>query len=234
MNYDDFIRKYDKVACYSVNQTKYNTFITGKYVNDNNIEGNVVECGIAAGGNFALLKAGCEYSSNKMFRKYWGFDSFEGIQLGGKHDDGQPGMGPITWDTNVPDDGLLISSGMTSHSKENVISNLKAWNVYDDTLELVEGWIQKSLTHEILEKIGKISILRLDMDMYSPTKFAMEKLYSFVSPGGIIIIDDWGLKGARQACEEYFNDKKIKPKHAQINNLICNIPGTEIPYFIKE
>ena len=123
MNYNQFLQKCNKFMCYSVNETKYNTFLTGKYVNDNKIEGNIVECGIAAGGNFALLKLGCEHSNNKMQRSFWGFDSFVGIQRAGKHDDGQPGYGKefITWDVNAPEEELLISSGMTAHSKENVI-----------------------------------------------------------------------------------------------------------------
>jgi O-methyltransferase len=233
LGYGEFLNRYDRVACYSVSETKYNTFIAGKYVNDYQIEGSIVECGIAAGGNFALLKAGCEYSSNKIQRKYWGFDSFIGIQLGGKHDDGQPGLGPITWNVDVPDDDLLVSSGMTVHSKENVISNLTDWGMYDSQIELVEGWIQKTLTDEVLENIGKIAVLRLDMDMYAPTKFSIEKLYPLISTGGLLIIDDWALKGARQACSEFFNSNGIQPQHAEIEDLIKNIPGTDIPYFVK-
>lgn len=65
------------------------------------------------------------------------------------------------------------------------------------------------MTKEVIDKIEAISILRLDMDIYEPTKFVLEKLYPKMSNGSVLIIDDWALKGARLACEEYFEENGI-------------------------
>jgi len=56
-------------------------------------------------------------------------------------------------------------------------------------------------------------LLHLDLDVYEPTKFILEKLYNKVSKGGIILIDDYGqVPGATKATNNFFKEKKIKLK----------------------
>ena len=228
MKLHELIAKYKNISnyAYSSNETKFNSYEMGVYINKNNIKGSIVECGVAAAANFAFMMLGEKESNTGIKRKYWGFDSFQGIQLAGKNDSDQPGTGKIKHNVNVPEDDLLISSGVTSVSKNQVIQNLQSWNLYDN-VELIEGWIQKSLSNDIVNDIGKISILRLDMDIYAPTKFALEKLYSSVEIGGVIIIDDWALLGAKTACLEFFKENDINVNIKTIEN------STPI-YFIKE
>jgi len=48
------------------------------------------------------------------------------------------------------------------------------------------------------------SLLRLDGDMYESTLVALEHLYPRLSPGGYVIVDDYGaVQGCRQAVEDY-------------------------------
>ena len=50
-----------------------------------------------------------------------------------------------------------------------------------------------------------IAILRLDTDWYESTRHEMEHLYPRLSPGGVLIIDDYGVwRGSRKAVDEYF------------------------------
>lgn len=56
----------------------------------------------------------------------------------------------------------------------------------------------------------QIALLRLDTDWYESTKHELEHLFHRLSPGGVIIIDDYGFwKGARKAVNEYFLDNNI-------------------------
>lgn len=208
--------------CYSTSQTAKNSYDCAQYVCNNNIIGDVVECGVAAAGNFGLMLLGCKDINHT--RKFWGFDSFQGIQLAGKKDTLQAGIGAITHNVNVPEEDLLVSSGITVNSKDSVIANLKSWQLYDN-IELVEGWIQHSL-QSVIDRITSISILRLDMDIYAPTKFALEHLFPKISQGGVVIIDDWELDGARIACQEYFDNIKYVP-------LYMDIPESTPKYFYK-
>lgn len=54
------------------------------------------------------------------------------------------------------------------------------------------------------------------MDMYSPTLFALEKLFPLIQKNGVLIIDDYALHGCRLACEEYFAKINIKLNFIEI------------------
>ena len=55
-----------------------------------------------------------------------------------------------------------------------------------------------------------ISILRLDTDFYDSTLVELNKLYPLLSPGGYIIIDDYGhWEGSRRAVNEYFGEEFV-------------------------
>jgi hypothetical protein len=159
---------------------------------------------------------GVEPTTNRTF---YGFDSFVGIQLAGKKDTVQAGIGEITHDVNVPDADLLVSSGVTVHSKVNLESSLNLWGLNQRCkIELVEGWVQNTITQEVANAIGKIAILRLDMDVYSPTMHTLEMLYDNVSVGGAIIIDDWGLVGVQRAVQEFWTMRNIQPEIIHVDN----------------
>ena len=63
-----------------------------------------------------------------------------------------------------------------------------------------------------LNRDNKIALLHLDMDIYSSTKFALNKLYKKMSPNGIILIDDYStVEGATKAVDEFLKkNKKLK------------------------
>ena len=57
--------------------------------------------------------------------------------------------------------------------------------------------------------IGKISLLICDTDFYDSSKIILEKLYSKVVNGGIIIFDDYGMwSGQKKAVDNFFKSKK--------------------------
>ncbi|MCI5222092.1 MAG: macrocin O-methyltransferase [Candidatus Electrothrix sp. AR4] len=64
----------------------------------------------------------------------------------------------------------------------------------------------------------KIALLRLDTDWYESTKHELETLFSRLSVGGILIIDDYGhWKGAKKAVDEYIKKYKIDIKLHEID-----------------
>ena len=48
-----------------------------------------------------------------------------------------------------------------------------------------------------------LSLLRIDADSYESILDVLDHLYDNVVPGGIIMIDDWHLNGARRAVLEF-------------------------------
>jgi O-methyltransferase len=52
--------------------------------------------------------------------------------------------------------------------------------------------------------MARIAVLRLDGDMYESTYLALSSLYPKVSPGGFIIIDDYGaLPRCKAAVDDF-------------------------------
>ena len=82
-----------------------------------------------------------------------------------------------------------------------------------ENYELIKGNIFKTLPKYLnLNRDNKIALLHLDMDIYSSTKFALNKLYKKMSPNGIILIDDYStVEGATKAVDEFLKkNKKLK------------------------
>lgn len=158
------------------------------------IPGDFVECGVAAGNNLAAMcLAG---------RHGYGFDSFQGIPWAGDKDDQQPGIGEVDKDKI----GLLETSGVSSHSEENVRLDFEKWGISNYTL--VKGWFQDTV--KLFHR--PIAVLRLDGDLYESTLICLHHLYPQLSKGGILIIDDWVLPGCKQAFYDYFNETNETPE----------------------
>lgn len=176
------------------------------------IEGDFIECGVAAGSQLGMMKqAVIDSKSDKIV---YGYDSFEGIPYAVECDETQPAIGTID-KTKL---GLLQSTGVSSHSVENVIENFGKFEVSMTNVKLVKGWFQDTVPQS---KHEKIALLRLDGDLYESTKVCLEHLLPKVSKGGVVIIDDINLAGCRKAVYEYINKDEI-------------IEHLGIAYFVKK
>ncbi len=53
----------------------------------------------------------------------------------------------------------------------------------------------------------EIAILRLDTDWYESTKHELTHLYKRLSPGGVLILDDYGTwLGSKEATDEFLRE----------------------------
>jgi len=75
-----------------------------------------------------------------------------------------------------------------------------------DRVHFGQGKVEETLQGPTLP--DKIAVLRLDTDWYESVKASLEALYPRLSPGGVIVFDDYGAwNGARKAVDEYFTDE---------------------------
>ena len=70
----------------------------------------------------------------------------------------------------------------------------------DQNVAFLKGWFSETL-HQA--PIKSLAVLRLDGDMYESTMDSLKALYAKVSPGGFVIIDDYG---AIEACKKAVTD----------------------------
>jgi len=71
----------------------------------------------------------------------------------------------------------------------------------DSRVKFIKGWFKDTLP---TAPIQKLSLLRLDGDLYESTIDALFYLYPKLSVGGFCIIDDWGaIPACKKAVEDY-------------------------------
>lgn len=179
----------------------------------NNIEGDFVETGIWKGGSIILAyKLYKEYNINK---KVYAYDSFEGLP---KPDAEKYPVdkGDIHW--TLPE--LTVSL-------EEVKENFKIFGDIDESVVFVKGWFRDTMP---VNNIEKISVLRLDGDMYESTIEVLDYLYPKLSIGGFCIIDDFIHKGANAAVMDYRKKHNITDEIITIDPSGESYPST---YWIK-
>ncbi len=186
---------YAKRIAYSSEETLMFTYEQAKKYADK--PGVYVECGVAAGAQIIAMAYG---ATNKTI---YAFDSFEGIPLPSNRDDQMPGIMMLTETERkaLPDPGKqkLETTGATSVPMMDVINHLNSSEVNNE-INFIKGWFEETT----IGFYEDISILRLDGDLYNSTYVCLKNLYPKVIEGGIVIIDDWELKGCRDACHDYF------------------------------
>ena len=83
----------------------------------------------------------------------------------------------------------------------------KNLRMYEDRCRYYKGWIPARFA-EVSDR--KFSFVHIDVDLYQPTRDTLDFFYERVSPGGVIVCDDYGsvlCPGARKALDEFMSDK---------------------------
>lgn len=183
------------------------TLKAARYVAENQIEGDFVECGVWRGGN-ALIAA-------EIFRRYgldkrvFLFDTFMGMTE------------PSDDDRGISDNEPAINKYKTeqrpNHNNwcyapiDEVRANFTNRGLLGVNTVFVKGPVEETLgLPSNLPAI--ISILRLDTDWYESTKISLEVLYPKITSGGCLIVDDYGFwSGSRKATDQYFEQLLPRP-----------------------
>ena len=187
-----------------------------------NIEGAFVETGVWRGGAAAMMAIAALRQGKP--RKFHLFDSFVGLPnpCEAEYEDWmEPQWGYQKKDAN----GLMVASGFLAteqHYSEKVMFDIVGYP--REMVEFHVGWFQDTVP-VAKSSIGSIALLRLDGDLYESTLVCLRNLFPLVVKGGFVVIDDYGFKGCRMACDEYFAEMKIYPYMHHIDGIS--------KYFIK-
>jgi hypothetical protein len=155
------------------------------------VPGHIVECGVFKGMSLLtfvkLIEVLCPADSLK---RVIGFDTFEGfVNLAEK--DGLPNekRGKVVGGWNSSDFLPTLQKLVEITQRDSMVPRVKR-------VELVKGDASVSIPEYVKANPGiRISLLHLDMDLYEPTLAALRHLYPLVSPGGIVLLDEYGMDG---------------------------------------
>ncbi len=178
-----------------------------RYVTDNSISGDFVECGVWRGGS--IMAMALELNSLGVSdRRFWLYDTFAGMTAPTAEDvEAGTGVSAAEMLATTPiDDGNNV---WCIANRVDVEANLRTTGYPMSQFTLREGDVRDTLHQEIPEQIA---LLRLDTDWYESTKLGLEVLYPRLAVGGVCILDDYGhWEGARTAVDEYFAAQGARP-----------------------
>lgn len=172
-----------------------------RYVVRQQIPGDVVECGVWRGGSMQAV-ALTLLSLGESSRELHLFDTFEGMPPPSEEDtrtlDGEKVTAEQMLATSDKDSKLWAVAGL-----EDVKEGMAETGYPAEKVHFHPGLVEDTTPAEAPEQIA---ILRLDTDWYASTKHELEHLYERLSPGGILVIDDYGdWEGARKAVDEFLD-----------------------------
>jgi O-methyltransferase len=177
----------------------------------NGIEGDFIETGAWKGGLCVLAKYMFDYY--KVDKKVFVADSFEGLP--------KPDIEKYPQDTG--DKHYLIP--FLSVPIETVKENFRKFDLLDDNVIFLKGWFKNTLP---TAPIDKLSILRMDGDMFESTFDALNNLYPKLSVGGYCIVDDMDHVGCYLACMDYRNTHGITEQMFRVSE------GDQTSFWQKE
>jgi hypothetical protein len=167
-----------------------------RYVVDHRVDGAMVECGVWRGGSMqAVARTLLERGTSD--RDLHLFDTFEGMPP--PTDEDRRLGGPAARE-------LLERSPRTANvwavaGLADVRAGMSRTGYPGDRIRYHPGRVQDTLPSQAPERIA---LLRLDTDWYESTRHELAHLYHRLTPGAVIIIDDYDYwEGSRRAVDEF-------------------------------
>lgn len=157
---------------------------------DEQVPGDFIETGVWRGGVTILLRAVLNAFGDTR-RSVWVADSFAGLP--------------------APDPAVDLREAIWHHlmgavdglrsDLASVRESFARAGLLDRRVRFLPGWFADTLP---AAPIGRLALMRLDGDWYESTRVALDALYPRLSPGGFVIVDDYGLPtGCARAVDEY-------------------------------
>ena len=173
------------------------------------VPGDFLEAGVWRGGAAIFMRAILKVHGVDD-RCVWAADSFQGLpEPDALRFPKEAAMhrGPVMRDAFQ---NLAVSL-------ESVKDNFAAYGMLDDQVRFLPGWFKDTLP---TAPIRQLAVLRLDGDFYESTRDSLQSLYGKVSPGGYVIVDDYGEDEwtyCRKAVDEFRAERGIAEPMVQLD-----------------
>lgn len=157
------------------------------------VPGDVVELGCYEGTTAILLQTTLDQL--RSTRRLHVYDSFAGLPPAAAQD------GPTRF-----------REGDCRTTRERLVANFREFGVALPVIHA--GWFRDTLPVGLPDRVA---FAHLDGDFYTSTREGLEHLYPRLSPGAIVVVDDYCdpavhavcdiLPGVKRACDEFLADK---------------------------
>lgn len=189
-----------------------------------NIPGDIIEFGVYRGAGLMTWANLLEiFSIGNRTKRVFGFENWGGFKSFSK-EDGKINKGS----------GKIIGGFNPAKFKQELIDAIKIFDSdrfipWKKRIFLIDGDVEKTVKKFVKENLGtRFSLVHFDMDLYKPTKVAIETIYPLVVRGGVMIFDDYGIpdwSGETKAVDQFLEKN---PKLKINTSSISNVPGAWI------
>ncbi len=167
---------------------------------EEDLPGNLVECGSWRGGSAAVLAQVVARHSRRP-RKVFACDTFAGM----------PEAEEVDRKGDTPANLTPWGTGSLAAPREKWIDPLLGSLGRSGDVEVVQGLFSDTLP-EWKERMGPIALLHADGDFYRSTRDVLDHLYDPVVEGGFVQIDDYfDWSGCRKAVDEFVAERGLSP-----------------------
>jgi O-methyltransferase len=151
------------------------------------VPGDLIETGVWRGGAVIFMR-GMLQAYGEPNRSVWVADSFRGLPK------------PEPHRTEDVEDALWAQPFLAV-SLDQVKNNFRRYGLLDDRVHFLPGWFDDTLP---TAPVDRLSLIRLDGDLYDSTMVALRSLYPKLSVGGYVIVDDYhAVRGCKQAVDDF-------------------------------
>jgi len=163
------------------------------------VPGSIAECGVFKGAGWIYwLKLLRIFAPGE--RKFvYGFDTFKGFS-----------EELLEYERKTADD-FVTEAAFKGIDPGELDTKAKSWGF--DNGVLIPGEVTESIPKFASDNPGlRFSLINLDFDTYEGTKVALESFFPMMSPGGVIILDEYGKEGwgESDAVDEFIKDKNLR------------------------
>ena len=167
-----------------------------RYVVDNQVPGAIVECGVWRGGSMQAV-ARTLLGRGAGDRDLHLFDTFAGMPAPTEAD--RRLAGPSA--RELLDGRPRTASVWAIAGLDDVQAGMSSTGYPAERIHYHAGLVQDTIPAQAPERIA---LLRLDTDWYESTRHELAHLYDRLTPGAVIVVDDYDYwEGSRQAVDEF-------------------------------
>lgn len=147
------------------------------------VKGSVVECGVFKGfGTMSWAKLSAMLEPENLTRRVYGFDTFAGFPSVSEHD--QNKVADVTEGGLYADSHQELQELIVQYDNDRFLGHM-------DKVHLIKGDVCKTVPKFVEDNPHVVvSLLFLDMDLYDPTKTALETFLPRMPRGSIVAFDE--------------------------------------------
>jgi hypothetical protein len=166
------------------------------------LPGSILELGVSRGVSLLTFHKFLEITHPAdTGRRVFGIDSFEGLTDFGDKDGAQL-EDAARADRQVGE----IMALLDLFNADNVLAR--------ERVTIFKGRVADALPRLLEANPGlRFSLVHFDMDLYEPTKYALDALWDLIVPGGAVVFDEYAVRpweGETRAVDEFFRERGLK------------------------